>query len=280
VRKPPVPKPPPRRAQDEILLGRLSHAAVDNAESLLADAKLLSGQGSFGHAFALAVLAEEELGKANTLWIATMDKTATLTKEGKLFLNGRPYEPFASHKLKQAVQLGPGFLLEQFDPIIAEISKVAEKGPLDADAVINIVDTQMALLSKDQDTFLKAVKPLLELAVLDQEKQDGLYVGYLRDKIKKPSEFSKERCQEVIDRVSLRIGPTRNRIEAGIVPEAEAIFRTLYPLFNKIDFHAFAKKWKRGLPQHQLDKETRKMRKTALDALRKTLRRQIQTSKG
>jgi len=115
--KRPTPNLSRRTSQDEILINRMAEAAVDNAEALLSDARLLMERGSFGHAFALAVLAEEELGKATTFWLTALDKSARLTRDGKVTLGGRTYEPFASHSMKQTIRLGPPFFLGLYQPI-------------------------------------------------------------------------------------------------------------------------------------------------------------------
>jgi AbiV family abortive infection protein len=264
--------PTSRSAQDEILLNKLAYAALENAEALLSDSRTLQQKESFGPAFALAVLAEEELGKANNLWLAGLDKTAKLTTDGKLALGGRTYEPFRSHALKQTVQLAPPFLLSIFDPVFEQVTRLNEKGPLDEKAVVAKIDEYIAELSKDQTRFLQAVKPIIELGGLEREKQNGLYVGYQKGTIVKPSDFPRERCQEVIDRVAEEIGSTREHLQVGLTREIETLFTMFHILSKRVDLTAFAKKLKRGLPQAQLEKEMRKMRRELTFVLRQHIR--------
>ncbi len=278
MKKPSTSKREARRPQDEILLRKLAVAAVNNADSLLSDATVLAEKGSFGHSFALAVLAEEELGKGTFLWLAALDKEARFAKDGKITMGGRAYWPFGSHQLKQAVQLGPQFFMELISPIITAVQDLHEKGTLTADAVIKLVEDRIAPLMQDQDSFLTAMKPLAEIVGLDSEKQKGLYVGYDKQgDVIQPSNFEKSRCEELIKRVSQRIAPTRKTVETGLVPEAEEIFRSMYPLFNKIDFYSFAKRFRRGLSQRQIQKEVRRMKKIAVAGLREAMREQKQS---
>src|SRR6266571_8555454 len=154
MRRPVLSKTGHRTAQDEILLNRLAEAAVSNAEVLLADARTLHERNSYGHAFALAVLAEEELGKATVLWLAALDKNARLTRDRKFMLGGRPYEPFASHPMKQAIQIGPGFLGNLLRPILNEVLGLLEQGSLDPNAVAEVVDKYIVDLTKDPERWL------------------------------------------------------------------------------------------------------------------------------
>ncbi len=275
MRRPGLPRTGRRTAEDEILLNRLAEAAVANADGLLSDARVLQEKASFGHAFALAVLSEEELGKATVLWLAALDKTARLTRDRKLMLGNQLYEPFASHPMKQAVQLGPGFLGSLFEPILGELLKMLEQGSLNPDTVMQTVDKYFDDLIKDTGRWLETLKPLIELGGLEREKQSGLYVDYQKGKIVKPSDFPSERAKQLIDRVAQEIHSTRANL-SKVLPEGfEDIFLTGYSLFERSNFAGIVKRWKAGkLSQSRLQKETKKIKRQLTAALQDFFREQ------
>lgn len=80
---------------------------LENAEQYIKDAELLIKNSSFGHAYALGVLAYEELGKAVMCdfgillcWFTNKD---TITLNGKKWRN-RKQNPFTRHLTKQRLQ--------------------------------------------------------------------------------------------------------------------------------------------------------------------------------
>jgi AbiV family abortive infection protein len=62
----------PRRPTSPSTLYETSLACIVNSKEFLSDARVLARKGSSGHAFALLVLAEEELGKAYLMILASI----------------------------------------------------------------------------------------------------------------------------------------------------------------------------------------------------------------
>jgi len=262
-----------RTVQDEIILNKLAEAAVVNAEHLLVDAESLQDRASFGHGFALAVLAEEELGKASVLWLAGLDKTSKFTLDGKVILGGRIYEPFGSHPMKQAVQLGPAFLESLFMPTLKDLLDQLKIGSLNPDAVMEAVDKHFAELTRDPDHWLETLKPLIELGGLEREKQSGLYVDYRKGNILEPGDFPGDRCKQLVQRVSSEIQVTREYMSKGLPEGLEDIFLKSYALFDRSDFLGLVKKWRAGkLSQPRLQKEIERIKKKLTAMLRESFR--------
>jgi len=264
----------PHGRREERLMRSLAEAALENAESLLFDSQVLYGNRSFGHDFALAVLAEEECGKATIMWLATLDKTARFTKDRKVWLGGRSYEPFASHPMKQTVQLGPSFLLNLQEPVLKGIQQEQQPGTLNPIAMISSVDKYFEQLIAHPERLLEAVKPLIELGGLEPEKQSGLYVDFSKGKIVKPSGFLGSRCQEVIERVSKEVESTRNRLRKGLPSGLEGIFPMVYSLIEQIELVEFTKKWRAGkLSPSRTQREVRRMKAKLIVSLQELVRK-------
>ena len=260
-----------RNSHNEIFLNKLSEAAADNAVSLLSDARVLREKRSFGHAFSLAVLAEEELGKATFLWLAALDKSAVLTADRKLVIAGRRYEPFSSHPSKQSIQLGWALFAGLFRPIFERVRPLLDQESLDLDAAVRIVNEYVTNLTKNSERWLETLEPIIELGGLEREKQLGFYVDYEKSKVLLPSDFQEERCEQVIDRVSREFETTRKYLGRALPQGLEGIFLTSQNIFGRTDYFEFVKRWRAGkIPPSRIEEETSKMRRKILTALRKS----------
>ncbi len=167
---------------------------------------MLVADGSHGHAFALAILAEEELGKAHICFLAA---------EGLVRIEGRWLKNLYTHEAKQAIQAGLTFLSAMIFPMFSdalELSRSPEfKDPKAAKKI-------------RKDWFRRHLKRLEEAArdgtpeaaefqsrmkwfdKMDLQKQRGLYVDFNDDGVPiSPVDVAEETAQEYLKEVEDRL---------------------------------------------------------------------------
>lgn len=158
----------------EKLLKEAVQLCLDNVEQYIKDAQLLVENGSYGHAFALAVLSEEELSKAYIYHACSEG----LLPEDIVKRVGRTRE---SHIRKQAIA-GAFTLSYKFVEFMQSIVKSSweQAGP-DLKKRRQIVHEKlketMDNIRKNKDKLRHRIFEFMErVATLEKDKQKGLYV--------------------------------------------------------------------------------------------------------
>jgi len=159
--------------------------SLENAKQLLRDAKLLIRKGSFGHAIALAISADEEIAKAISCWLVAK---RLIPDDSKVVDN-----VFSRHDIKHMTQIvyyGRMQLEEEF-----------RRGELN---LIDILKEGMRLTERQ---LQKDIQKLHQVA-MEREylRQDALYVNLTNDgKISSPSQFTLNEAKDVVSGVEQRL---------------------------------------------------------------------------
>ncbi len=169
-----------------------SLACVSNAGSFIQDARVLIRNHSYGHAIALLVLAEEEIGKS-VLW------------EMRAF--GMPIDAkiLKSQSAKQLLKVSTFDLWDLFIPDLMEGLKDVLQEPDEArqsEMMAGFVARFVPLLlgRLDQIPREKALTIAKRLLALDSKKQAGFYVDLRPDgTVGSPSDFTEEEAQRYLE---------------------------------------------------------------------------------
>jgi AbiV family abortive infection protein len=165
----------------------LFEAAASNARDLLADAECLMGAESFARAHALAVFAEEELGKAKLCLVAGVRPTGARV-DPKEF-----WKEFYSHEGKLLRELSTQGLLDE------EVSSVEE--------------------------FIGSLPA--ESGSVHRRKVRGLYVDYQDGVILVPGEVGRSEAQQAIDEARASLGTLDMAFKAeGALDQLRALMGT------------------------------------------------------
>ena len=159
----------------EKLLKNAVQSCLGNVEQYLKDARMLIENESYGHAFALTVLGEEELSKAYIYYMCSEG----WVPESFIKRVGRRAN---SHRRKQVIAATLSFTLEiiQFFKNIVDSSK--EEG--DLRKTIEIANKKlkeaMDYMEKNKDEMKSRMDQFLErFATLEEDKEKGLYVDVI-----------------------------------------------------------------------------------------------------
>ncbi len=171
---------------------RASLACFSNAERFIGDARALIRRGSYGHAIAFLVLAEEEMGKGLLLGL-------------RAFGISIDDHILTRHPAKQFVKV---LFLDLMDlmvfPLLEGVKKVSQYPEAkQAEAGKRLMVRIGKRLGKDLPEGL--LRDFARLATLDARKQAGLYVDVGPDgSFTTPSDFAKEEAQEYLRLVAKR----------------------------------------------------------------------------
>ncbi len=179
-----------------------SAACRHNAEALVDDARTLVRHGSYGHAAALLVLAEEELGKG-FMW--------TLAAIGIPI----PRSLLRGHMEKQLMEvatlLSQELFLQDFPSVLDRVARGKAPGAA-AEEVARYLD---ALKGKIREAATTSAKPRIEAEArrvggLNRRKALGFYVDVRGDgRVLVPQDTSKDEAQEYLSLVRRRLGLVR-----------------------------------------------------------------------
>jgi AbiV family abortive infection protein len=159
--------------------------SIKNAKQLLNNAKLLIGKGSFGHAIALAISADEEIAKAISCWLVAK----RLVPDDSKIVN----HAFSRHDIKHMTQIVYYGRLQ--------LEKEFRRGKLN---LIDILREGMRLTKKQ---LQKDLEKLYQMA-MEREylRQDALYVNLTNDgKVSSPSQFTLNEANDVVSGVEQRL---------------------------------------------------------------------------
>ncbi|MCK4332223.1 MAG: AbiV family abortive infection protein [Thermoplasmatales archaeon] len=219
---------------------------LENAKQYIMDAEMLIKNASFGHAYALAILAYEELGKAIMCIFGTF---------GCLFTNKDMLTPsikgwnktFKNHVTKQWIQRIIDELYrtvyqvvgQQFDMKESEIEELEMIGLDDEDMkeliknfvqspdkgieLIKSIFSSMGNFKKDLEDLLKergvdrVIKEFPLKKPLEKEKQRGLYVDYKDGKFISPKSIGKDEAIRNLTDVKRSFGRMKELIQMDIM---------------------------------------------------------------
>jgi len=179
---------------------RAALASFRNAETYIADTKLLIERRSYGHAFALLVLAEEEMGKAFLQFV----------EFGGFRI---PRHVLTRHIPKQTVEVAAfnlfDFLLPSLRRRLAEVglatddrTRVGQAKQLKEDMTV-LAERKIDLIRRgrirDRRFIQQKVRQVERLRKLQGRKMDGMYVDIRKDgTISSPAEFSRHEVLEYL----------------------------------------------------------------------------------
>jgi AbiV family abortive infection protein len=201
---------------EPVIMLRLAQAAQGNARSYERDARTLAKQRSYGHATALAILGQEECGKATALWHLA---AGTMRKSDKdidtLFSNHKTKQMFGALPLSAAAVFLAALPRKELTAVIKSYAKSIGDSPSEADLVRCFASFRRDLekLCAKHAARLEETGRRLRDAVVhrDQEvrvkghiqhlKHRGLYVGHERrtKAIQEPSQVTKADYRAQID---------------------------------------------------------------------------------
>jgi len=183
-----------QKNKQEIVLRYVIEMSLKNSETFLNDARLLINNSSYTHAFALIILAIEEMGKAIY---------CNWAKNGYIIIDKKFFKNIKSHRIKLKVLME----IERLAVLQDEINK-KQKDKSNIDSNDNKLDT----LSKVEK--MPQYKSIKEFYLnLDNLKQDSLYVD-IKDKFTptSPDFFTKEVSKFFLDFAHVRLTTVKNAL--------------------------------------------------------------------
>jgi AbiV family abortive infection protein len=197
-------------AENEKFLRKIALLSLKNAEQHVKDAKILLKKRSFGHAFALAVLGEEELAKAVMYHLCA---------EGIFGIKGKWRGDSLHHARKQQFAFGIAFLYEL--SLIAEeaVEFAQRKGKKDAEKVKEAFEKKMAqILWDEQKLFISkhgdVYEHLKHFEELQRKREKAMYVEVelKQNEATSPKGFKKSEAKQYIAHVEERVEVLRDEI--------------------------------------------------------------------
>ncbi len=167
-------------------LKSLIKMSLDNAGQFLLDAKVLIDNSSFGHAYALTVLALEEIGKAIYYNWAILG----FIKIDKNLAKNLKYHKHKQRVLMEILRLG---IIDR--GIKKHTTFKRRKYPFR-----NIFELRKFLENVEKSTEFRSVGDFYES--LEQTKQLALYVDVREGKLTSPRFFDREMCEHLLQYVS------------------------------------------------------------------------------
>ena len=178
---------------------KASEECLKNARQFVKDAERLIESSSFGHAFSLLVLADEEMGKSLMFLFSLFGLSLK-----RSFLR--------SHARKQFVQLGMSLAWTILDLLrIENIMKAAREVKDVEKRKLLIVEEMKKIAEMDEDEMRNRLQPAIEETMtlfkdLDIRKQRGLYVELHNDgAVTTPNDVSEEEVSQYLDSVKSRL---------------------------------------------------------------------------
>lgn len=236
------------------MLRRIAVLCWKNAEQYVKDAEVLIKKRSYGHAFALAVLAEEELSKAVMYYLCS---------EGIFGIEGGWRRDSLRHVRKQNFAFGIAFLYE-ISLIVEEAVEYAQrKAKRNGREFNQILEKKMAeIIQKEQKLFASnqgdVYEHLRHFEELQKKREKAMYVEANLQKKEgtSPRDFNKSESRQYVSHVKERVDVLRDEITEKMKPRD----RQLAMYFMKMRLSQFVPKEKTellkwyGLSNEDLDK--------------------------
>jgi len=234
-------------------LRKVAIMSLKNAEQFIKDAEFLVKKRSYGHAFALSVLAEEELAKAVMYYLCA---------EGIFGINGKWRNDSIRHVRKQGFAFGIAFMYELILMIEEAMDFARRKARRDATKfkvifekkIAEILQKEMKLFASKRGDLYDHLKPFEKI----QEKRErALYVEAKLQKgeITSPRDFKKSEAKQYISHVKERLEVLKDEINGKMKDQDKHVAMSLIKMsLNQCTDERKKKmlEWY-GLPEKQFD---------------------------
>jgi AbiV family abortive infection protein len=201
-------------SEKEKFLRKVAVLCLKNAERYIKDAEILIKKRSSGHAFALAVFAEEELAKAVMYHLCA---------EGIFGVEGKWRKDTLKHERKQQFAFGIAFVYEMYLVIEEAVEFAERKAKKDAAKFMQIFEKRVAeILQREQELFAskhgEAYQHLKHFEELQKKREKAMYVevDLQRDEVTCPKDFKKSEAKQYIFHVDERIEALKDEIKEKV----------------------------------------------------------------
>lgn len=218
-----------------VFFRKAAKESFKNADRLVKDAEILLKKKSYAHAFALAVLAEEELAKAAMYGNAA---DGTVGAEGKWREDMNKH-----HRMKQIIAFGIAFRYEL--SLIAEDAAdfARKKAKGNAQRFSEMYEKEYReIVEEEKQMFAERYGDLYEHTEvfdgLQQKREKAMYVDVNSEKreITSPSDFKKSTAKRYISHVEERLEVVRDAIGRKITNSERKILISIRNAFvNKLE---------------------------------------------
>jgi len=227
----------------EKILREAVKLCLDNAEQYIKDAEILVKNLSYGHAFALSVLAEEEVAKAWMYYLCV---------EGVLGVHGDWRKDVLKHRVKQSL----AFMLtliykvgELIYEIQESVEKMAEANSKKAKEIVlkkmeNFQEQMVESVTYQRGEFHESLKWFKRM---QEEKEKALYVDVdiERKRLSSPEMFNKSEVRKYLSQVEKRLEMTKERVNRPMISSAKEYTKSLMRDFLRSYNEEQRRKWLR-----------------------------------
>lgn len=225
------------------VLKRAVKLCLENAEQYIKDAELLIKNESYGHAFALTVLAEEEAAK---VWIYY------LCVQGILGVHGDWTKDILKHRIKQSFAFMLTLMYKVGDLIYEiqeSVEKMAEANSKKAKEIVlkkmrNFQERMVKSVTYQRGEFYESLK---WFKGMQREKEKALYVdvNIERKRLSSPKTFNKSEVRKYLSQVEKRLEMTKEGVNRPMIPSVKEYTKSLMRDFLRSCNEEQRRKWLR-----------------------------------
>ena len=221
------------------LFSKASKLCLTNAKQYVKDAKILCSTKSYGHALALTIFSDIELGKAVIYHLCAKDLISKDVLPDNFLLNfeDRNYDKFVSETWWVGLVLASN--IDALVPNLFNLSNLSAKINLKGNKreLSKNTENQMLKLINEMHPENEKIKDLLTFA------REGFFVKVTQKRVTSPNNINKslakERIKEVNERIvngepflSLSFSKVQKTIAEGLL---KAAFESIVPMKSKIE---------------------------------------------
>ena len=164
---------------DKLLLDKAINFGLKNAEQFHKDADLLIAIGSYSHAFALAIMSDEEFGKAVMYHLCSLGllDANVLPKPLNSYLKDKMYGELANQTWTMGVAIASN-LEEMIEHIMARSSKITSHAGLNQNSKEVEMRYKQVFTDLESKVINKIGRHLKILNALKDEKEKNFYVTF------------------------------------------------------------------------------------------------------
>ena len=211
------------KESQEKFLRKVAKESLKNAEKFVSDAEVLFKRKSYGHAFALAVLGEEELAKA------IMHSNAV---DGTIGVKGKWRRDLSNHKMKQTIALSVASMYE-VALMVEEAEDFAEEKAEGDDKRFKqifekkfqqILEEEEKMFDRKKGDIFEHLEPFRDL---QKKREKAMYVeaNLKEQRISSPRQFKKSTAKRYISHVKERLEVLKHGIGGRGSPKDKKIGR-------------------------------------------------------